>query len=58
MTENSHAPTPPADADPSEPPAITQRDRERPAALSPKDVDAGPEGDYPDPDEYAGTDDH
>ena len=39
-------------------PAITQRDRERPGTLGPKDVDAGPEGEYPDPDEYAGTDDH
>ena len=26
--------------------------------LGPKDTDAGPEGEYPDPDEYAGADDH
>jgi hypothetical protein len=60
MSENPHAPSSrPGDPEPSKkPPAITQRDRERPAALGPKDVDAGPEGQYPDPDEYAGTEDH
>ena len=60
MTENPHTPkSQPADPEPSKnQPAITHRDRERPAALRPKDVAAGPEGEYPDPDEYAGTDDH
>jgi hypothetical protein len=60
MTENPRAPLPqPGDAGPSKKqPAITQRERERPGGLGPKDVDAGPEGEYPDPDEYAGADDH
>jgi hypothetical protein len=60
MTDDPHPPpSQPGDAGPAkQQPAITQRDRKRPEGLGPEDVDAGPEGEYPDPDEYAGTDDH
>jgi hypothetical protein len=42
---------------PADQPAIIQPERDRTGPLGPKDVDSGPEGDYPDPDEYAGADD-
>jgi hypothetical protein len=56
MTDHGQPAPAPEQAD--RPPAITQTERERSGPLGPEDTDAGPEGAYPDPDEYAGSDDH
>jgi hypothetical protein len=60
MTDERQKRVPRADDshDATGPPAITQSERDRSGPLGPKDTDAGPEGDYPDPDDYAGADDH
>ena len=42
----------------TEPPAINQTERDSSDPLGPEDSDAGPEGPHPDPDDYAGADDH
>ena len=39
------------------PPAITKRDQDRTGQVGQKDSDRGPDGAFPDPDEYAGADD-
>jgi hypothetical protein len=59
MTDDNHPGAPTADsAGPPRQPAIKHPERDRSGPLGPEDTDAGPEGEYPDPDEYAGADDH
>ena len=60
MTDNRQHRVPPTDdsSPPTGQPAINQPERDRSGPLGPRDTDAGPEGEYPDPDEYAGADDH
>lgn len=59
MTDRPQRPGLPSDAsDPHPEPAINQTERDRSAMLGPKDTDTGPEGQHPDPDDYAGAEDH
>ena len=57
MTDSPHE-TPPAGPDSpgtpiATPPPVTKRDQDRTGQVGQKDSDAGPDGAFPDPDEYA-----
>jgi hypothetical protein len=60
MTDSPAHETPPAGPDyPSAdtpiatPPPVAKRDQDRTGQVGPEDSDAGPDGAFPDPDEYA-----
>ncbi len=61
MTDSPHE-TPPAGSDSSgapiaTPPPVTKRDQDRTGQVGQKDSGAGPDGAFPDPDEYADSHD-
>ncbi|MDX6597108.1 MAG: hypothetical protein QOE87_995 [Gaiellales bacterium] len=60
MTESPHETPPVGPDDPggpgtpiTTPPPVTRRDQDRTGQVGQKDSDAGPNGPFPDPDEYA-----
>ncbi|HEY3613042.1 MAG TPA: hypothetical protein VGK92_05025 [Gaiellales bacterium] len=59
MAENPHetpGPSGPGRSTGTDDPAVTGAEHGRAGQVLPEDTDAGPEGDHPDPDEYADPD--